>query len=339
MTDVDRLLNEDGSRWRATQPAAPELDPALFVRPRRPRWQPLAAAAAVVVVAAGIVGVAAFRRSSDAPPPPAAGAADEIVRAGDRVAGQGFVVALPGRPVQLCVNSGGATIDIYPPPVPEPCPVAVTVTGLDLGRLSNRYQREGAVWGSAWVEGVYRARTLAVTRQEPYRETPRPDVTAPDPVPCPEPAGGWPRQPGTMEAALHRLNQVVNRHAAEYTDPYVRYPYGWHLQDQSNRKGTEVYVVGTTGDVTAARRELERVFPAEHLCVTRASWSKGAMAAAQRALMTPRARAVGIGMPFPDTLDDRVTTELLVLDEAASRFLAGVAGGRVIPEPMLEKVS
>ena len=338
MTDVDRLLGEDGARWRASQPAAPELDPALFARPRRSRWQPLAAAAAVVVVAGGLVGVASLRSSPDAPPP-AAGPADQIVRDGDRVAGQGFVVALPARPVQLCVPSGGATIDIYPPPVPEPCPVAVTVTGLDLDRLSNRHEREGAVWGSAWVEGVYRARTLAVTRQEPYREAPRPDVTAPDSVPCPEPAGGWTRPPADLEAALHRLNQVVNRHAAEYTEPYVRYPYGWHLQDQSNRKGTEVYVVGTTGDVTAARRELERVFPAEHLCVTRASWSKGAMAAVQQALLTPQARAVGIGMPFPDTVNDRVTTELLVLDEAASRFLAGVADGRVIPEPMLEKVS
>lgn len=338
MTDVDRLLSEDGARWRVTQPAAPELDPALFARPRRFRWQPLAAAAAVVVVAGGVVGVAALRSSPGAPPP-AAGPADRVVRDGDRVAGQGFVVALPGRPVQLCVSSGGVTVDIYPPPVPEPCPVAVTVTGLDLGRLSNRHEREGAVWGSAWVEGVYRARTLAVTRQEPYRGTPRQDVSAPDHVPCPEPAGGWPRQPGDMEAALHRLNQAVNQHAAEYTDLYVRYPYGWHLQDQSNRKGTEVYVVGTTGDLAAARRELERVFPAEHLCVTRASWSKAAMAAAQRALTTPEARAVGIGMPFPDTLNDRVTTELLVLDEAASRFLAGVADGRVIPEPMLEKVS
>ena len=337
MTDVDRLLSEDGTRWRAAQPAARELDPALFARPRRSRWQPLAAAAAVVVVAAGVVGVASLRRSPDAPPPPA-GPADEIVRDGDRVAGQGFVVALPGRPVQLCVPSGEATIAIYPPPVPEPCPVAATVTGLDLDRLSNRHERDGAVWGSAWVEGVYRARTLAVTRQEPYREPPRPDAAAPDAVPCPEPAGGWTRPPGNMEAAKRRLNQVVNRHAAEYTDPYVRYPYGWHLQDQSNRKGTEVYVVGTTGDVTAARRELERVFPAEHLCVTRASWSKGAMATAQQALQTPQARAVGIGMPSPDTINDRVTAELLVLDEAASRFLAGVADGRVIPEPTLEKV-
>jgi hypothetical protein len=337
MTDIDRLLSEDGARWRAAQPAAPELDPALFARPRRPRWQPLAAAAAVVVVIAAGIGAAALRRSPDAPPP-AAASPGEIVRDGDPVAGQGFVVALPGRPVQLCVPSGGATISIYPPPVPKPCPVAVTVTGLDLGRLSNRHEREGAVWGSARVQGVYRARTLAVTRQEAYREPPRPDASAPDAVPCPEPAGGWTRPPEDMEAAMRRLGQAVNRHAAEYTDLYVRYPYGWHLQDQSNRKGTVVYVVGTTGDVAAARRELERVFPAEHLCVTRASWSKAAMAAAERVLRTPQARAVGIGQPFPDTLKDRVTAELLVLDEAASRFLAGVADGRVIPEPMLEKV-
>ncbi len=345
MTDIDRLLTEDGSRWRATQPAAPEPDPALLGQPRRPRWQPLAAAAAVVAVTAGgVVAVAVSRRAADSP---AAGGrtagqtaspADPIVRDGDRVAGQGFVLALPGRPVQLCVPSGGATIQPLPLPVPKPCPVAVTVTGVDLDRLSNRQAREGAVWGSAWLEGVYRARTLSVSRQEASRDRGPADVTSPDPIPCPEPAGGWTRQPANMEPAIHRLAMAVNRHADEYSDLHVRYPYGWHLQDQSNRKGTEVHVVGTTGDVAAARRELERVFPAEHLCVTRVEWSKSAMQAADRALQTAQARAAGIGLSFPDVIRDRVTTEVLVLDEPASRFLAGVAGGRVVPEPLLEKV-
>ena len=136
----------------------------------------------------------------------------------------------------------------------------------------------------------------------------------------------------TSSAAIDRLNAAISRHAGEYTDVHVRYPYGWHLQDQSNRKGTEVYVVGTTGDVAAARRELERVFPAEHLCVTRRRVEQvGHARPRSTALRTAAARAAGIGMPFPDVIHDRVTTELLVLDEAASRFLAGVAGGRVVP--------
>ena len=74
-----------------------------------------------------------------------------MVRDGDRVTGRGQVVALPGRPVQLCAPY--ATISIYPEPVPAPCRVAVTVTGLDLDRLTHRQERDGAVWGSARVEG------------------------------------------------------------------------------------------------------------------------------------------------------------------------------------------
>lgn len=338
MTDadrlLDRLLSEDGARWRAAQPAAPDPDPALFTRSRRARWQPLAAAAAVVLVAAGAVGLSAARRSAD--PPPAAASPGAIVRDGDRVAGQGTVIARPGEAVQLCLVE--PVLDtVFPPPVPS-CRVGVTVTGLDLDRLSDRQERDGKVWGSARVEGVYRARTLAVSRQEAFRQPPRDDISAPDAVPCPEPAGGWPRPPADLSAALSRLNRAVSKHAAEYTDPYVRYPYGWHLQDQSGGKGIEVYVVGTTGDVAAARRELERVFPARHLCVTRASWSRDAMAVAVKSLMRPEARAAGVGTPFADTVNDRVTATIVVLDEAASRFLAGVADGRVIPEPMLAKL-
>lgn len=340
MTDVDRLLTEDGARWRSLQPAPPEPDLTRLARRHRPGWQPLAAAAAVSMVVAGGVALAATWRSPDPVAPAGDGAAspgDEVVRDGDRVVGQGFVVALPGRPVQLCTPSGGVRVDVYPEPVPEACPIAVTVTGLDLDRLSKRRERDGAVWGSARVEGVYRAGTLTVTRQEDFVEPPRADVTAPDRMPCPEPAAGWPRQPDDMSAALARLNQAVNRNAAEYNGPWVLYPYGWHLQDRSNRKGTEVYAVGTVGDVAAAERALREVFPAEQLCVTRVTWSKAAMDAAASRLRSPQARRVGIGTPFPDVLGDRVVAEMSVLDQAASQFLAGVTEGRVVAEPVLRK--
>ncbi len=340
---VDALLAADGARWRATQPAAPAPDPARLTAPRRSRWQPLAAAAAVVAVAAGgVAGVAVSRRGADsAPAGRVAGQtvtpADGIVQDGDRVVGQGIVVAPPGRPVQLCAPSGGVSVAIYPPPVPQPCEVAVTVTGLDLDRLSGRQARGGTVWGTARVEGTYRDRTLAVTRQEAYQNPPKPDASAPDEVGCAEPSGGWTRQPAGIESAMRRLSAAIGRRPAVYTDPQVRYPYGWHLQDDSDRKGTEVIVVGTTGDLDAARQELAAVFPAEHLCVIEVRWSKADMAAAERALSTPEARRAGIGRPFPDVLNDRVQAEVLVLDQAAADFLATVAGGRVVADPVLRE--
>jgi hypothetical protein len=237
-------------------------------------WLPLVAAGAVVTVAAGVAVVLNARGGEQQPaaahPAGSRTGGDEVVRDGDRVTGRGQVVALPGRPVQLCAPY--ATISIYPEPVPSPCRAAVTVTGLDLDRLSHRRERGGAVWGSVRVEGVYRAGTLTVTAQHEDRPGPVTDVLADhDRIPCPEPTGGWPRQPAGTERLVAALDEAVRNNADTYNGPWVRYPYGWHLQDTSDRKGTEVYLVGTTGDLDVARRELAKVFPAEHLCVTRVS--------------------------------------------------------------------
>lgn len=307
------------------------------------RWLPLVAAGAVVAVAAGVTVVlntrgggaeqqrgAAGQSSAPAGPP---ARSDQVVRDGDRVAGRGQVVALPGRPVQLCAPY--ATIDIYPEPVPAPCRIAVTVTGLDLDRLTHRRERDGAVWGSARVEGVYRAGTLTVTRQLDDRPAPVPDVIRADRVPCPEPPGGWPRQPADPSRLLGALSAAVQAHPETYNGPWVRYPYGWHLQDTSDRKGIEVYLVGTTGDVGAARAALGELVPAEHLCVTAVRWSKAAMDAAQKQLSGPAAEAAGISGGRGELLEDRVVAELVVLDERASNYLATVAGGRVTPRPLL----
>jgi hypothetical protein len=321
-----------------------------MVERRGGRWLPLVAAGAVVAVAAGVTVVLNTRAGGGEPQPASAGPssapagpsgapagpparADQVVRDGDRVAGRGQVVALPGRPVQLCAPY--ATIDIYPEPVPGPCRVAVTVTGLDLDRLTHRRERDGAIWGTARVEGVYRAGTLTVTRQLDDRPGPVPDVITADRVPCPEPPGGWPRQPADPSRLLGALSAAVAADPETYNGPWVRYPYGWHLQDTSDRKGTEVYLVGTTGDVEAARTALAKLVPAEHLCVTAVRWSKAAMDAAQKQLTGPTAEAAGISGGRGEVLEDRVVAELVVLDERASAFLATVAGGRVVPRPLL----
>jgi len=130
----------------------------------------------------------------------------------------------------------------------------------------------------------------------------------------------------------------VQAHPETYNGPWVRYPYGWHLQDTSDRKGIEVYLVGTTGDVEAARAALGELVPAEHLCVTAVRWSKAAMDAAQEQLSGPAAEAAGISAGRGELLEDRVVAELVVLDERASDYLATVAGGRVTPRPLLRKL-
>ena len=180
-----------------------------------------------------------------------------MVRDGDRVAGRGQVVALPGRPVQLCAPY--ATIDIYPEPVPAPCRVAVTVTGLDLDRLTHRKERDGAVWGSARVEGVYRAGTP--DRHQAARRPARARCRTWSPrTGCParsRRAAGRGSRP-TRRGCSARSSAAVQADPETYNGPWVRYPYGWHLQDTSDRKGIEVYLVGTTGDVEAARARAGR---------------------------------------------------------------------------------
>jgi hypothetical protein len=119
----------------------------------------------------------------------------------------------------------------------------------------------------------------------------------------------------------------------------VTYPYGWHLQDTSNGKGIEVYVVTTTGDVTAARRLLHAVFPSQHLCVRQATWSAAQMDAAVHELQTSaEAIRLNVAAGDKDVLNDRVTADVLIVDQAVAGYLAKVAGGRIVPVPVLHKV-
>jgi len=133
------------------------------------RWAlPAAAGAAALAVVAGVAAVVAVRGSSGVPPqsaaaarPAASGAtgrlapADAVVHDGDRVSGQGRVLAQPGRPVRLCSGgeldpgvAGGSV------PIPAYCEIGITLVGADLEKLGARQERGGVVWGHAEVTGV-----------------------------------------------------------------------------------------------------------------------------------------------------------------------------------------
>jgi hypothetical protein len=184
----------------------------------------------------------------------------------------------------------------------------------------------------------YRAGTLTVTRQEPTVSE-RKGAGAHDPVPCPEPPGGWPRPLEDLEKKAPGLDRVIRQHSDELNGPYMTYPYGWSLQDESNGKGITVYVVNTIGDVAAARRWLEAVFPAQHLCVREASWSAAQMAAAVRQLQTSaEAARLHVAAGDADPMTDRVTAGMLVITEPVARLLRSVAGGRLVPTPVLHKL-
>jgi len=161
----------------------------------------------VAAVAAGGAAVAGVRRPAD-PPPPAASSGgvlappDAVVRDGDRVHGNGLVLALPGRPVRLREpRPAGRGVVREVEQAPAYCDYGLTLIGADLDRLHGRRELYGAVWGEADVAGTYRDRTVTVTAQFPSPAAPAPRATYSSfalPADCPAPPAGWregPRRP------------------------------------------------------------------------------------------------------------------------------------------------
>jgi len=326
----------------------------------RHRWiLPVAAGAAALAVVAGVA-VVAVRGSAGAPagsaaalaPRPAASGAeaplsppDAIVHDGDRVRGQGQVVALPGRPVRLCSGLGTQVARlVYPMPVPAYCAIGLTLVGADLDRLADRQERDGAVWGLAEVTGVYRDRTVTVTGQR-LRSTAGPD-RKPDglalPADCPAPAGGWPRR---EVQALPGIDQA-NRYVATHPEVLGSLSIGYPEPTRSGAIGTQVLLIGTTGDVTEATRAVRRWY-AGSLCVRSVPHSRAQMLAARAvltAVLTDPARQVRYGLiggagESSVGGDPRTSMMVLVYDEQV-RSLRGSAGADLVDvEPQLRKLA
>ena len=330
--DVEDLLVREGAAWRAAQlPPFTDVDPTTFDRRPRRRWQPLIAAAAVLAIAmaGGLIASQAAQT-----PAPAGASPGAVVRDGDRVTGQGVLYAAPGKPVRMCLTAHiFATNAIGDGPA---CQVGIPLRGVEPDRIPGRQERSGRIWGTAVITGVYRDGVVAVTALAPPPAPSAPSSSSTqDRIDCPAPAGAWP-QDSVPDRAVDQLGQLVRDHPDRYALPFAHFPYAATGADVT-AKAAVVMEVGTTGDVAEARRELSQVFPATHLCVTRVFWSQAGKAAATRALSTPAAAAVGIQAPIGERLDDTVEAELLILNQAASRFLAGIAGGHVLPRPMLTK--
>jgi hypothetical protein len=323
----------------------------------RTRWVvPAVAGAAALAVVAGVVGIAAARGSADARSGPgsqqvASGTAgplappDAVVHDGDRVRGQGQVVALPGRPVRLCsgVVAQPAVFD-RPLPVPAYCAVGLTLVGADLDRLADRQERGGAVWGLAGVTGIYRDRTVTVTAQD-APPTADPDLTpaALDlPADCPAPATGWPRREVQALPGIDRANQYVGAHPDILGSLSIAYPE----PTRSGAIGTQVLLIGTTGDVAEATRQVRRWY-AGSLCVRSVPHSRAQMLAARavlnKVLLDParQARYGLIGGAGESSVggDPRTSMMVLVYDEHVRSLRQSAGADLVDVEPQLRKLA
>lgn len=146
------------------------------------------AAVASVAAVAAVVGGATLLPSSGREPSTAVTAGPSARTLG----ADGNVVAKPGEPVRFCKNEP-RTLLPDAASTPPGCNTSVTVTGVDLDDLSGREERDGVVWGGAWLEGTYADGVLTVVRQEAPRNERDPDPTGA--IPCPRPEGGWPAAP------------------------------------------------------------------------------------------------------------------------------------------------
>lgn len=269
MTDVDRLLAEDGARWRAVQADPPEPDPTVFTRRRRSGWQPVVAAAAVAAIASGAVTAAALR-SPDPAPVPAAPSAGPIVRDGDRVTGAVTISAVPGKPVRICAAGTNPT---------GGCSNGLTAVGVDLDRLDARQTINGTVVGRADLTGVYRAGTITVTEQRRPAPPPPPAKTFPAeaiPAGCPVPAGGWPSKGRLTDAQMARVAAYVDKFDHEFGGMWVGSPNAPKWEPQ-------VMVVSTPLDVPQAAGFIRRIYSGP-LCVVKVTHRREEMVSARNNL-------------------------------------------------------
>lgn len=281
MTDVDRLLTEDGARWRAVQPLAREPDPDLLDRPRPSRWQPVAAAAAVAAVAASAVTAAAVR--SPAPTPVTVATAPSpgpVVRDGDRVTGQVLVSAMPGRPVRACgqlptEGGGRSATGKALPGKPVYCANGLTLVGVDLDRLANRETLGGTVIGRGDLTGTYRAGTVTVTSQRTPASAPGKTPRPAEPLPpgCPAPAGGWPARGTLTDAQMARVQAYVNKFDHVFGAMWVGSPRAPQWEPQ-------VIAVSTVISVTGATEAIRRVYDGP-LCVVKVTHRREEMVSAR----------------------------------------------------------
>ena len=156
----------------------------------------------------------------------------------------------------------------YPPgtePPPRPSGLGVRVMGVDLGRLVRRREKQEAIEGWAYLEGIWTQHQLDVLDQQPPRPPSLDDVDLSHP-PCRPPSGGWPMgdTDENLDAAQAHGEEVV--HLATF------------------RPGSrQAMLVVTSDDPELTTRRLAPVY-GDRLCVVRSKWSRAQIETVRREL-------------------------------------------------------
>lgn len=297
-------------------------------RTRRAAW-PVVAAALVAASAVAVTllvgrdsGRAPFSLASSATIP-SGHAHDAVIHDGDRVRGQGTVVAPAEGPVRFCApaTQGSATNAHTATSFAVDCAVSVRATGVDLSKLTGARREGGTVVGSAALTGTYRSGTLDVTHQSAYVEQ-QPNLFADEP-PCPAPENGWPDTTGDVNLSAVSRYRAAHPGSIEMT-----------AMLRPSRKAVVVYVV-TAGDPNPVGESLAPRY-GSRLCVVRGRYSPAQIARAEQAVTArvgpgPRLTTPygGGGVTLTRTGDVQVDAEVPTLDEAFASVVDAQPAGLV----------
>jgi len=331
--EVDDFLAEAGAQWRAGQPSPPEPDLGRITGGGRrpPRWVPALAAAGVAAIAAGALVVLPGSGDSQVTGPEQTVAQSNdpgalVVRDGDRVEVSGEVIAAPGRPVVFCTPHAEAAIGYLPGKEPArscPADLQVTVTGVDLARLTGAVTRKGVTSGQAQLVGTWTGRTIAVQEQKaPSAERTgelQNDFLAD--VPCPAPAGGWRPTDGSPSVSEAVANYVSAR-PDQLSELWIGWPGGVPGPSATDQgKGPEqaasVLVVQVVqGDLEQVRSELQALY-AGNLCVAPGKFSQTAAKELEREMQALGSKGLGISSSSSVLGNRPAAVYLTVVDEKA----------------------
>jgi hypothetical protein len=231
------------------------------------------------------------------------------------------IVALPGRPARACETRFVAANGVVGPP--PYCDFGVTVVGVDLARLSDRAEKDGAVWGMARLSGTWANGVLTVTSQTGPRNG---DYgVAPDPTKAcsaQTPPGGW--TDAFSVAANTRLQAYLDSH----NDQYLRGVH-WFEAPGTPKPPNTVFTVPTVGtvlDVGVARTALEAAYGGP-VCVVRMPHSDRELHALNdRITQADRAR-FGIVTTRIDVETGWLDIQLAVVTPEALDWMRGIDGG------------
>lgn len=181
-----------------------------------------------------------------------------VLHDGDRLTAAGRVIAVGG---EVRFEPPLPRHLIYYPPGKEPAPafsgLGVPAHGVDLSKLHDRFEKDGAVEGFATLHGQWDGDALRATAQEPP-QWPAEPFRGWDNPPGPAPTGGWPR--GPEEENLDVPEQLVD-------DPAV---VGVLMVRPS---ATQVVLVVVSTDPEQTHLRWAQAYPGR-LCVVAARWTR-----------------------------------------------------------------